>query len=155
MSEQEPIEPDLPKADSPGHDDSKRNQLLRRIVTFQLKLMADGLRDLVLLPVSLVAALVGYIRGGDDPARELDQVMEYGRQSEEWIDLFEQRRGQEHGAGRSAHSLASIDAVFDKVEESLRQSYKSGGTSKDVQSEIDDALNTAHEKARNSTDKID
>lgn len=133
-----------------GSEHSKRNQLIRRVVTFQLKLMADGLRDLVLLPVSLVAALVGFIRGGDEPDRELNQVMEYGRQTEEWIDLFDQRIGAEHEESRNAHSLASIDAVFNKVEESLLQSYKGGDFSEDVQSEIDDALNEAHETARKS-----
>ena len=133
-------------------ESSKRNQLLRRVVTFQLKLMADGLRDLVLLPVSLVAALIGFMRGGDEPERELNQVMEYGRQTEEWIDLFEQRASEEHHSSRNAHSLASIDAVFNTVEEALKQSYQSGSTSDDVQSEIDEALNEAHEKARKSAD---
>jgi len=130
---------------------SKRSRLIRRIVTLQLKLMVDGLRDLVLLPVSLVAALVGFVRGGDDPERELNQVMEYGRESEEWIDLFEHRAGEEYRASRTAHSLASIDAVFEKIEESLKQSYQSDDTSKDVQAEIDEALNAAHEKAREAS----
>ncbi len=114
--------------------------------------MADGLRDLVLLPVSLVAALIGYARGGDAPDRELNQVIEYGRQTEEWIDLFDQRDDDEHLDRKNSHSLASIDAVFNKVEDSLKQSYKSGDTSKDTQSEIDEALNAAHEKARKSAE---
>lgn len=148
-------EPSTSESSNSGHSESdsessKRNQLIRRVVTFQLKLMADGLRDLVLFPVSLVAALIGIFRGGDEPDRELNQVMEYGRQTEEWIDLFEQRSGTEHDESRKSHSLASIDAVFSKVEESLMQSYKSSDTSEDVQSEIDDALNEAHEKARKS-----
>ncbi len=138
---------------------SKRKQLLRNIVIFQLKLSVDGLRDLVLLPVSLVAAFVGFMRGGDEPERELNQVIEYGRQTEEWINLFGQHGTDAQAGtdtqrrGKNSHSLASIDAVFNKVEEALRQSYKSGETSQDTQSEIDEALSAAHEKARKSVDR--
>jgi|GEM_PF-563795 len=149
-SEHDSSKPEYSDPEWSGHDSSKRSQLLRRIVTFQLKLMADGLRDLILMPVSLVAALIGYTRGGDEPDRELNQLMDYGRQTEEWIDLFDQRGGDEHRDSRSAHSLASIDAVFNKVEKSLKQSYRSGETSEGSQSEIDEALNAAHEKARKS-----
>ena len=67
---------------------SKRGELIRSTVVFQLKLMADGFRDLVLLPVSLVATLVGLLRGGDEPDREFKQVIEIGRGSEQWINLF-------------------------------------------------------------------
>ncbi len=69
-------------------DTSKRSTLIRNAVVFQLKLMADGLRDLVLLPVSLVATVIGLLRGGDEPERELLQVIEIGRESEQWINLF-------------------------------------------------------------------
>ena len=69
-------------------DTSKRGTLVRNTVVFQLKLMADGFRDLVLLPVSLVATLIGLLRGGDEPEREFHQVIEIGRDSEKWINLF-------------------------------------------------------------------
>ena len=49
---------------------STRSELVREAVVFQLKLMADGLRDLVLLPISLIATLIGLLRGGDEPERE-------------------------------------------------------------------------------------
>lgn len=124
-------------------ESSKRGVLFRRTIVFQLKLAVDGLRDLVLLPVSMIAALIGFMRGGDEPDKELNQVMEYGRQTEEWIDLFDQ-----HGSKEKSHSLASIDSIFTSVEEALRQSYKAAGTSEDAQHEIDEALNAAHEKAR-------
>lgn len=122
---------------------SKRSVLLRRVIVFQLKLAADGLRDLILLPVSMFAAIIGLLRGGDEPEKELNQVMDYGRQTEQWIDLFEQ-----HDSDEKSHSLASIDTIFSGLEDALKRSYKATGTSEDAQSEIDDALNAAHEKAR-------
>ena len=123
-------------------DTSKRGKLIRNAVVFQLKLMADGLRDLVLLPVSLVATLIGLLRGGDDPEREFLQVIEIGRESEQWINLF-----GNHDAGDNPHAVASIDALFTKVEETLKQQYKAAGTSESAQAEIDEALQAAHNDA--------
>ena len=124
-------------------DESKRGTLVRNTVVFQLKLMADGLRDLVLLPVSLVATVIGLIRGGDEPEREFLQVIEIGRESEQWINLF-----GNHNVGNESHAVASIDALFTKVEDTLKQHYKAAGTSESAQAEIDEALQVAHDKAR-------
>lgn len=122
---------------------SKRGKLVRNAIVFQLKLMADGLRDLVLLPVSVIATIIGFLRGGDDPERELNQVIDLGRETEVWINLFGHHQTQE-----SAHSMASIDALFIRVEDVLKQQYKADGTSESNQQEIDDALQAAHDEAR-------
>lgn len=121
---------------------SKRSTLIRNTVVFQLKLMADGLRDLVLLPVSLVATVIGLLRGGDEPEREFLQVIELGRESEQWINLF-----GNHDAGDDSNAVASIDALFTKVEKTLKQQYKTAGTSESAQAEIDEALQAVHDKA--------
>lgn len=121
---------------------SKRGELLHNAVIFQLKLMVDGLRDLVLLPVSLIATLVGLLRGGDEPEREFLQVIHVGRQSEEWINLF-----GNHEVAEDTHAAASIDALFSKVEDTVRQQYRTGGISERVQAEIENVLKIAQEKA--------
>ncbi len=123
-------------------DTSKRGELIRNTVVFQLKLMADGFRDLVLLPVSLIATLIGLLRGGDDPDREFLQVIDIGRQSEQWINLF-----GNHDVADNSHAVASIDALFTKVEETLKQQYKSAGISENVQAKIDQALQIARDNA--------
>ena len=126
---------------------SKRSELIREAVVFQVKLVADGFRDLVLLPVSLVAALIGLLRGGDEPDREFKQVIELGRQSEEWINLF-----GNHERLEDANPAASIDDLFTKVEDTLKQHYKASGTSESDQAQIDEALQVAHEKATKQAD---
>jgi len=122
---------------------SKRGELFRDAVVFQLKLMADGLRDLVLMPLSLVAALAGLVRGGDDADREFEEVLKLGRKTEHWIDLFGR-----HGSAEHANAIASIDALFDKVEKTLKKQYAAAGTSSKAQAEIDEALKAAHEQTR-------
>lgn len=123
-------------------DISKRSELIRNAVVFQLKLVADGFRDLVLLPVSLVATIIGLLRGGDEPDREFKQVIDIGRQSEQWINLF-----GNHEHSQDANSVASIDVLFTKVEDTLKQHYQATGTSKSAQAEIDEALQAVQDKA--------
>jgi len=124
-------------------DTSKRGELFRNAVVFQLKLMADGFRDLALMPVSLIATFIGLARGGENPEREFHQVIELGRESERWINLF-----GHHDVPDNANAIASIDALFTKVEETLKQQYKASGTSKKAQAEIDEALHAALEETR-------
>ena len=124
-------------------DTSKRGTLIRDSVVFQLKLMADGLRDLALLPISLIATLIGLLRGGEEPEREFRQLIELGRESERWINLF-----GSHDVPENANAAVSIDVLFTKVEQTLKQHYKAAGTSEIAQAEIDEALQVAHEKAR-------
>ena len=40
---------------------SKRGELVRQSVVFQLKLVTDGMRDLVLVPISFIATIIGLI----------------------------------------------------------------------------------------------
>lgn len=120
-----------------------RTELVREAVVFQLKLMADGLRDLVLLPISLVATLIGLLRGGDEPEREFRQVIEMGRASEKWINLF-----GNHDTVEDSNVGASIDTLFTKLEETLKQQYLTSGLSPSVKEEIDEALQAAQDQAR-------
>jgi hypothetical protein len=124
---------------------SKRSELFRNAIVFQVKLMADGFRDLVLIPVSFFAAIIGLLRGGDEPEKEFNQVIDIGRESERWINLF-----GNHDVPENSNMATSIDVVFTKVEDVLKQQYKADGTSKSAQAEIDEALQIAHQKARKS-----
>jgi len=124
---------------------SKRGTLFRNTVIFQLKLIADGFRDLLLVPISLIASLIGLLRGGDEPDREFNQVLEVGRESERWINLF-----GTHEQPDDATPAASIDALFSKVEETLKTQYQASGTSERAQAEIDEALQAAQKEAKQS-----
>jgi hypothetical protein len=121
---------------------STRGQLFRNTVIFQLKLMADGFRDLLLLPVSLIASLIGLLRGGDEPDREFNEVLELGRRTERWIDLF-----GNHAAPETTHAAASMDTLFAKVEETLKQQVKNSAISDRARVEIEQALQLLQDKA--------
>ena len=90
-----------------------RANLVWATLVFQAKLVVDGLRDLILVPISLVAAVFGLIAGGSDPGRYFEQVLRFGRRTETWINLFGHRRGR----GTSDELISPIkDKVFQEAE---------------------------------------
>jgi len=100
---------------------SPKIQLIREAATFQLKLLADGIRDAILIPVSMVAAIVGFLRGGDEPDREFKRVLELGRRSERWINLFGQ-----HDPLEVENPIGTIDKVLEQAEAVVVEQYKKG-----------------------------
>ena len=98
---------------------SPRAKLIREASVLQIKLLADGFRDAVLIPVSLFAALFGLLRGGDEPDREYRRVIKLGRRSERWINLF----GCQRPLGKS-HPAGSMDDVLGQMESAMMEHYK-------------------------------
>ena len=115
-----------------GASGNTRLDLLREAATLQLKLLVDGLRDAMLIPISLVAAAIGLLRGGPDCDREYRRVIKLGRRSERWINLF----GHQPPLGK-AGPASSFDAVLDQVESTVVEQYRKGRTAdgKDAESE--------------------
>ena len=63
--------------------------LVRDVAVFQFKLIVDGLRDFILVPISLFAGLLSFVSGKDGkPNSQFYSLLEAGKQSEQWIDLF-------------------------------------------------------------------
>ena len=122
--------------EGPSHN--PRLDLLREAVVLQLKLLLDGLRDAMLIPISLVAAAIGLVRGGPDCDREYRRVIKLGLRSERWINLF----GHHLPLGRSGKA-GSFDTVLEQVETTVLEQYqkgrKSGGTASDKGSDDRDA----------------
>ena len=121
-------------------NESPRTRLFRDAAVFQLKLMADGLRDLVLVPVSLVAALAGWLRGGTQPDREFRQVLEAGRKTERWINLFGTHEPDEH-------ERQSLDQLLDRAERVVREQARQGTITENASKAIGRALDAAQEAA--------
>lgn len=93
-----------------------RVTLLWDVLVFQFKLVADGLRDVLLSPVSIVAAILGVVAGGDDPYRYFRSLLRLGHKSEAWLNLF----GYRASAGTSDELIEPVRTrVVDKVSRSL------------------------------------
>lgn len=66
----------------------RRFPVLHDVIKFQVKLFIDGLRDLLISPVSIFAALIDLLVPGDDGGKRFYAVVRFGRRTEQWINLF-------------------------------------------------------------------
>lgn len=115
--------------------ESPRTRLLRESATLQLKLLADGFRDALLIPISIVATLIGLLRGGEDCGLEYHRVIKLGRRSERWINLF----GQQKPLGRS-NPVGQVDSIIDQVESVVTDQYKKGRSAAETRKAVRKAL---------------
>lgn len=111
--------------------ENPRIQLIREAAVLQLKLVADGFRDALLIPISLIAALIGVLRGGEDCDREYRDVIKLGRRSERWINLF----GHHHPIG-FGNPAGSMDRVLEQVETIVVEQYKKGKSAVEAREEV-------------------
>jgi len=126
-----------------------RRMLVRDIALLQVKLVVDGLRDFILVPVSLIAGIMSLVKGGDKPTTEFYDLLKMGRRSERWINLFG-AADRVHGPASEDDELPSedIDALVSRVESFVVDEYKKGGVTKQAKDQVDKALNTLHKRAK-------
>lgn len=100
-----------------------RLRLVRRVALLQVKLLADGLRDVVMMPLSLAATALGLISDRRDPELYLDRLMHFGRESDHWINLFD------HHDADDPRRRAPLDRVAEEIEATILRDYENGGLS--------------------------
>jgi hypothetical protein len=124
--------------------------LIHDLVVLQAKLLVDGLRDLLLVPASLVAGVWSLVSGDKDrPGPQFYQLISLGKQSELWIDLF---KAYEHAPQdvRREHEFAvsNLDELVDRLESFVVDEYERGGVTAQAKERIDKALD-AIQRSRN------
>ncbi len=72
-----------------------RSEVIRDTIVLQLKLIVDGARDLALMPLVLIATIVGLVKHKNQPGRYLYRLLSYGKASEKWIGLFDEAQKDE------------------------------------------------------------
>jgi len=91
----------------------KRGPLIRAVIVLQLKLALSALRDLVLIPVALGAALLDFVRLREYEPRFFRSVLRLGEHSDRWIDVWYHKDPAE--APRE-----NVDALLTRVEQVVR-----------------------------------
>ena len=122
--------------------ESPRWVLLRDLAVLQVKLIVDGFRDLILLPASLIAALVSLVRTEDGvPGPEFYKLLVAGKESEKFINLFAAVRNAPAGIDPGETRRGpEMDDIVSRVESFVVEEYKRGGVTAQAKSRIDDAL---------------
>jgi hypothetical protein len=130
----------------------ERWRFLRDVVVFQLKLLLDNLRDLALVPISLVAALIDLVYKGEREGALFYRVLRWGAHSEEVIDVYS---AIEHHAPSSfkMNPAYTVDAVVARLEGVLVCEYEKGGTAASIKAAMDRAIDQVHRETRDKGDR--
>ena len=125
--------------------------LIRDIVVFQFKLFVDGVRDLVLVPISLVLGLVSLLKGGEGVGSEFYDLLRYGRHTDRAINLF--------GAADRVHdstdegAMPEIDSLVARVEDFVVEEYRRGGITAQAKERLDRAIDALNRRQDSSAEK--
>ena len=92
--------------------------LIRAVIILQLKLLLSTARDLVLIPVALVAAVVDLARLKTHEPSFFRLVLGIGERSDRWIDVWYANHDARHDA--KAERRENVDALLNRVEEVVR-----------------------------------
>ncbi|HEX3808119.1 MAG TPA: hypothetical protein VH000_03265 [Rhizomicrobium sp.] len=138
-------------------DPHARWKFLRDVFVFQLKLVLGNLQNFLLLPVSLGAAVLDLFGGTDREGGHFYRVLDWGRKTDEAINIYSAIGGYHSTGGDDESALKSkynVDAVLAKIEGAIVREYEKGGTAASVKGAVDRALDGMQEKAGPATEKM-
>lgn len=111
--------------------------LIRDALVFQAKLFLDGLRDFIMMPISLGAAVLDLLGVGPRAGRQFYDLLVFGRRTELWINLF---GAAEHAEALPESHGPGVDRLVEKMERLVRQEYERGGITTGAKEAVDRAL---------------
>ena len=121
-----------------------RTTLARDIVVLQAKLLVDGLRDLILVPASLIVGIFSLLSfDNGKPGTEFYRLLHAGKQSEHWINLF----GALKNAPPDLEDVkgfpdADMDDIVGRLETYMVEEHQRGGMTAQAKDRLDKALDT-------------
>jgi hypothetical protein len=124
----------------PADADTHRWILIRDTAVFCAKLAIDGLKDLVLFPMVLVALGLDLLRPGKKTGAVLHITLRAGWSFEQWLDLFEPARRE--SLTDVELDRAGADGLFDQIEERLRTQVAKGGLTASTKRALDGLLDS-------------
>jgi len=92
--------PHRTSAPSPYGPGPSRRVIARDLLLFQIKLWLDGLKDIVLSPLSIGAALLDVLRGAGQPSL-FYRVFQWGEWFDQWLNLY-------HASQRAPHRTSGL-----------------------------------------------
>lgn len=109
--------------------------VVRDAAVFQLKLFLDGIRDLVMMPISLGAAALDVL--GVGTGHLFYDLLRFGRKTEGWINLFGEADRPE---AITSPSGPGVDALVTRMERLVVSEYERGGITASAKDAVDRAL---------------
>ena len=121
--------------------------LIRDVSMLQIKLFADSMRDLILVPLSISAGVLSLLwRSDNKPGTQFYHVLRAGRRSDRWIDLFGAAdRVYGPAGGAEQLQLDDMEAIIARVEDFIAHKYNSGSFSEENKVQLNNALSLLRE----------
>jgi hypothetical protein len=135
----------------PNSDD--RWKFLRDVVVFQLKMFLDNVRDLVLMPVALVAALIDLVLRGEREGTLFYKVLRWGWHSEKVIDVYSAIEDHPPGTFEIRKDY-TVDGVIAKLESVVTREVEKGGTAASIKGAMDRAIDQIHAGTGSARDAV-
>ena len=149
--------PELPPplSNQPPHT---RWHFIRDVLAFQLKLIIGNIQNFVLVPVSLAAAALDLVIKGKRDGEKFYWVMEWGRRTDEMINVYGAIGGYHTTGGADEHPLVkklSVDALLAQVEGVIVREYEKGGTAASIKGAVDRVIDDIQAKGDKHAAKLD
>jgi hypothetical protein len=142
----------------PPPDPHSRWKFLRDVLVFQLKLVLGNLQNFVLVPVSLVAAVLDLFIRGEREGEKFYRVMDWGRRTDEMINVYSAIGGYHATGGENEHAMYgdfTVDTIVEKVEGAIVREYEKGGTAASIKGAVDRAIDGMQAKGDRHKEKFD
>jgi len=121
---------------------SARWTLVRDVAVLQVKLLVDGLRDLILLPAALIVGVVSLVKSENGkPGPQFYRLLVFGKRSERWINLFGAiENSPEKFDYADSFGNVDIDDIISRVEAFVIDEHRRGGVTAQAQARIHQAI---------------
>ena len=113
----------------------------------------DNVRDLVLMPVALGAALIDLVLKGDREGARFYRVLRWGWHSEKVIDVYsaiERQPADTFEVGKDY----TVDGVIARLENVVVREIEKGGTAASIKSAMDRAIDQIHAGTGGAKDAV-
>ena len=131
-----------------GKAETDRRTLIRDVAVLQVKLIADGLRDFILVPISLIAGVISLFRDGDPAGNAFYRLLLIGRRSERWINLFGAAdRIPAPSPDERPFPAEDIDSLVGRIEAFVVDEYRKGGVTRQAKDRLDRAIDSLNKMA--------
>ncbi len=142
----------------PPNDPHLRWKFLRDVLVFQLKLILGNVQNFVLVPVSLVAAVLDLFIKGNREGEKFYKVMDWGRRTDEMINVYSAIGGYHATSGENEQAMYgdfTVDSILGKVEGAIVREYEKGGTAANIKGAVDRAIDGMQKHGDKHKEKFD
>ncbi len=113
--------------------------LIRDLLIFELKLFVDGVGDVVMSQLAVVATILDLVLGGRKRGNFLYSVLRWGEKWDLWLNLYgrveranRSREGLLGGASNADDLIGKVEEMVEKESKGLAESHRRRQDRKDI-----------------------